>query len=226
MARLLALAACVCCAHGLAGGFGAPKKPKKPKAKGGDGPKKPGALCRPCDADPCPCFSGLAYGACCGPQHAHGAGGARPDASAEQVMRSRFAAFRLHDADYIIGSTHATHKDHTADVGAWREKVLFGLGDSRLTALEVLGPPEGESAGESAREPAAGGSAAAPRAERAVLRFVARMEAVKRGAEAAWGGARAVDLHETSRFARGEFGQWQYAEALELEAVRAEAKKS
>ena len=59
-------------------------------------------------------------------------------------MRSRFAAFRLHDADYIIGSTHATHKDHTADVGAWREKVLFGLGDSRLTALEVLGPPDGE----------------------------------------------------------------------------------
>ena len=124
-------------------------------------------------------------------------------------MRSRFAAFRLHDADYIIGSTHATHKDRTADVGAWREKVLFGLGDSRLTALEVLGPPDGESAGGCRARGRRGRGARRRRGPgRAVLRFVARMEGVKRGAEAAWGGARAVDLHETSRFARGEFGQW------------------
>ena len=43
---------------------------------------------------PCPCGSGTAYGACCGPLH-DGA----PAATAEALMRSRYTAFAVGDAD-------------------------------------------------------------------------------------------------------------------------------
>lgn len=58
-------------------------------------PRDPGA--------PCPCGTGRAYGACCGPLHE---GGARA-ATAEQLMRSRFSAFAVGDAGYLLRSWHS-----------------------------------------------------------------------------------------------------------------------
>lgn len=49
---------------------------------------------------PCPCGGG-AYGACCGPVLA-----GEPAATPEQLMRSRFTAFALHDAQYLSASWH------------------------------------------------------------------------------------------------------------------------
>ena len=50
----------------------------------------------------CPCQSGLAYAACCGPLHA-----GTPAGSAVALMRSRYAAYVLGDAGYLRASWHA-----------------------------------------------------------------------------------------------------------------------
>lgn len=53
---------------------------------------------------PCPCGSGKAYGACCGPCH----DGSRPAPDAEALMRSRYAAFVLGNAPYLLATWHAS----------------------------------------------------------------------------------------------------------------------
>ena len=50
----------------------------------------------------CPCGSGAGYGACCGPLH-HGE---RHASTAEELMRSRYAAYALGDADYLFRTWH------------------------------------------------------------------------------------------------------------------------
>jgi SEC-C motif-containing protein len=57
-------------------------------------------------ADPdatCPCLSGETYGACCGRYHR---GEAAPTAVA--LMRSRYTAFAMHDAAYLLATWHAS----------------------------------------------------------------------------------------------------------------------
>ena len=53
-------------------------------------------------ATPCPCGSGRAFGACCGPALS----GERPAPTAEALMRSRYTAFTLHDTAYLLASWH------------------------------------------------------------------------------------------------------------------------
>jgi len=52
----------------------------------------------------CPCCSGRTYAECCRPLHR----GESRAISAEQVMRSRFSAFALGDAEYLLRSWHST----------------------------------------------------------------------------------------------------------------------
>lgn len=57
---------------------------------------------RPSDDARCPCLSGETYGSCCGPFH-------RGDAlapTAERLMRSRYTAFAIRDADYLLATWH------------------------------------------------------------------------------------------------------------------------
>lgn len=56
------------------------------------------------DTDRCPCPSGDTYGACCGPLHR----GERPAPTAEALMRSRYSAYALRDADYLRATWHPT----------------------------------------------------------------------------------------------------------------------
>ncbi|TDB78059.1 YchJ family protein [Micromonospora sp. KC723] len=51
---------------------------------------------------PCPCGPGLPYADCCGPLH-RGDGTA---GTAEALMRSRYSAFAVGDADYLLRSWH------------------------------------------------------------------------------------------------------------------------
>lgn len=51
--------------------------------------------------NPCPCYSGAPYEACCQPSHA---GQAAPDA--EHLMRSRYSAYALKLPDYILNTWH------------------------------------------------------------------------------------------------------------------------
>jgi SEC-C motif-containing protein len=66
----------------------------------------------------CPCGSGRAYDACCGPLHA---GAAAP--TAEALMRSRFSAFALGLADYLLASWHPSTRPAALELDAdvvWR----------------------------------------------------------------------------------------------------------
>lgn len=50
----------------------------------------------------CPCGSGDGYAACCGPLHA----GDATAQTAERLMRSRYSAFVVEDADYLLATWH------------------------------------------------------------------------------------------------------------------------
>lgn len=52
----------------------------------------------------CPCLSGSPYDECCGPFHA----GTADAPTAERLMRSRFSAYAVGDADYLLRSWHPT----------------------------------------------------------------------------------------------------------------------
>lgn len=58
-------------------------------------------------APACPCGSGRAYAACCGPLHA-----GAPAPTAEALMRSRFSAFARGDAEYLLASWHPSTRPH------------------------------------------------------------------------------------------------------------------
>ncbi|SDS01217.1 SEC-C motif-containing protein [Paraoerskovia marina] len=72
----------------------------------------------------CPCCSGDLYGLCCGPAHS----GTRPAPTAEALMRSRFSAFAVGDADYLRASWHVSTRpaelDLDPDLEWWRLDIL------------------------------------------------------------------------------------------------------
>lgn len=51
---------------------------------------------------PCPCGAGTDYAACCGPLHR----GEALAQTAEQLMRSRYSAFAVGDAEYLLLTWH------------------------------------------------------------------------------------------------------------------------
>jgi SEC-C motif-containing protein len=57
---------------------------------------------RPTSPSPCPCGSGRALAACCGPLHA----GDAVAADAEQLMRSRYSAYACAERDYLLATWH------------------------------------------------------------------------------------------------------------------------
>ena len=63
--------------------------------------------------DPCPCGSGRPYAACCGPCHS-----GTPAASAEALMRSRYSAYVLGLADYLLITWHPDTRPASLDLSA------------------------------------------------------------------------------------------------------------
>ena len=72
----------------------------------------------------CPCGSGLPYAECCGRLH----DGSATAATAEQLMRSRYSAFAVGDAAYLLATWHPTTRPHSLDLHP----------AVRWTGLEVL----------------------------------------------------------------------------------------
>ncbi|MEU5724094.1 YchJ family protein [Micromonospora sp. NPDC047738] len=77
----------------------------------------------------CPCGSGVPYTDCCGPVHQ----GASTAATAEALMRSRYSAFAVGDADYLLRSWHSSTRPA-------RLRLAPG---QRWTRLEILGTDRG-----------------------------------------------------------------------------------
>lgn len=73
----------------------------------------------------CPCGSGEAFAACCGPLHA----GNAKAATAEALMRSRYSAFAVGDEAYLMRTWHPATRPERVDLE----------GDGRTwTGLEIL----------------------------------------------------------------------------------------
>lgn len=76
----------------------------------------------PDDAVRCPCGSGDVFGGCCGPLLA---GAAAP--TAERLMRSRFTAFSVKDAAYLLATWHPSTRPAEIDLDddvVWRRLVV------------------------------------------------------------------------------------------------------
>ena len=76
--------------------------PSKPKRRPPTNRKPQPSFPRP-EPEFCPCGSGAGYAGCCRPLHT---GEARAG-TAEQLMRSRYSAFAVGDADYLLRSWHS-----------------------------------------------------------------------------------------------------------------------
>jgi SEC-C motif-containing protein len=77
----------------------------------------------------CPCGSGQAFAACCGPLHRGRGSGRVTAATAERLMRSRFSAFAVGDATYLLASWHPTTRPPTLDLDPgleWRRLEVVG----------------------------------------------------------------------------------------------------
>jgi SEC-C motif-containing protein len=66
----------------------------------------------------CPCASKVLYHKCCKPYH-----DGTPAADALRLMRSRFAAYALGLADYIIDTTHSEHPEFSKERAKWKESI-------------------------------------------------------------------------------------------------------
>jgi SEC-C motif-containing protein len=76
----------------------------------------------------CPCGLGDDYGACCGRLHA-----GAPALTAESLMRSRYSAFAVADAAYLLRTWHPSARPKTLDLDP----------DLRWTRLAVLETQDG-----------------------------------------------------------------------------------
>lgn len=72
---------------------------------------------------PCPCGRILDYALCCGRLHD---GLAAPDA--ESLMRSRYSAFALKRADYLLATWHPSTRPDTLDLDDSNGERTFWLG--------------------------------------------------------------------------------------------------
>jgi SEC-C motif-containing protein len=87
----------------------------------------------------CPCLSGETYGACCGRLHR----GESAAATAEALMRSRFSAFAVGDAEYLLRTWHPSTRPASLELdGSLRWYRLDIVATSRGGLLDTEGMVE------------------------------------------------------------------------------------
>lgn len=88
------------------------------------------------EPDSCPCLSGESYRACCGRFHR----GEAVAPTAVLLMRSRYAAFALGKADYLLATWHPSTRPRTLELDpAQRWYRLDVLGSTRGGMLDTEG---------------------------------------------------------------------------------------
>ncbi len=83
--------------------------------------------------DACPCHSGQRYKRCCRPLHQ-----GVPAATPTDLMRSRYAAYALGLADYIVRTTDPLGSAWEPDVAAWTTSVRAFSERTAFEALEIV----------------------------------------------------------------------------------------
>ena len=81
---------------------------------------------------PCPCHSGKKYKLCCQPYHK-----GILSSNAEKLMRSRYSAFALGLADYIMATTHPNHPDFTDNKASWKQSILEFSDNTCFVGLKI-----------------------------------------------------------------------------------------
>jgi SEC-C motif domain protein len=81
---------------------------------------------------PCPCHSGEKYKKCCFPYHK----GIFPS-NAQKLMRSRYSAFVLRLADYIMATTHPNNPDYTENKENWKKSILDFSQNTQFIGLKI-----------------------------------------------------------------------------------------
>lgn len=81
----------------------------------------------------CPCCSGNLYDFCCKPFHA---GAAAPTPQA--LMRSRYSAYVLGNASYIIRTTHPKSIYFEKDQKKWEKAILSFSHSTQFLHLDIL----------------------------------------------------------------------------------------
>jgi SEC-C motif-containing protein len=81
----------------------------------------------------CPCSSGKLYGECCKPYH----DGALPETPLA-LMRSRYSAYALGNASYIIATTHPKSPYFEKNKKNWEAAILHFCNTTQFIRLEIL----------------------------------------------------------------------------------------
>lgn len=82
----------------------------------------------------CVCCSGKEYADCCKPYHE----GALPE-TALALMRSRYSAYALGKADYIIHTTHPESPYFEKNREKWEKAILHFCHSTQFLKLEIVG---------------------------------------------------------------------------------------
>lgn len=82
--------------------------------------------------NPCPCGSKKKYKKCCQIYHK----GAHPK-DALTLMKSRFSAYVVGDANYIIKTTHPHNPDYHDNHKVWREEILRFSKENHFLDLSI-----------------------------------------------------------------------------------------
>ena len=84
--------------------------------------------------DICPCGSLKKYKKCCKPFHDK----ITFPKTALELMKSRFSAFAVLIADYIIFTTHENNSDYISDLKSWNQDIMNFSKNTRFEKLEIL----------------------------------------------------------------------------------------
>lgn len=81
----------------------------------------------------CPCFSGKLYADCCQPFHS----GEWPG-TALQLMRSRYSAYALQIAGYIMETTHPSNPGFMTHKAEWARQIRQFGENTQFEGLHIL----------------------------------------------------------------------------------------
>ncbi len=81
----------------------------------------------------CPCGSKKKYKKCCKIFH----NGSNPS-NAKELMKSRYSAYAVNNAKYIINTTHKDNSDYLIDKRTWKKNIQDFINETNFKSLEVL----------------------------------------------------------------------------------------
>lgn len=90
--------------------------------------------------DFCPCGSTKKYKKCCKTFHDN----ISIPKTALELMKSRYCAYAVSNANYIISTSHEKNIDFSTDLNSWQKDILSFCTNTKFEKLEIIDLIEGE----------------------------------------------------------------------------------